>query len=386
MKKIVITGGLGYIGTELCKIYSGEARFKNITVIDNRFVSERVKQLRDWGIHYVQASVLDEEVLKEQIKDADVVIHLAGITDVANVKSQASIEKDKEIEEVGVYGTRNIIKCLNKDCKIIFPSTHVVYEGLKETKTDISEEYPTCPVLAYATGKAQSEKDLEESGANYIILRFASLYGYSTDTMRLNIMPNLFSRIASQNGTIKLFSGGAQLKSLVSVFDVVRCIKFMEEDNKINKEIFHLSKENMTIKEVANLCKEINPKTTIIETNDEVPNLGYTTSNSKLLKTGFEFRYDIKNCIKEMIQNWSVRDINPELEYIDRGGKEFVDNRGKILNYELTEPINLIGYIESKAGTVRANHYHPIQEQKCLVIKGQYIKCNPRFGYSKCTS
>ncbi len=52
MKKIIITGGLGYIGTELCKIYSGEARYKDITVIDSRFISERVKQLRDWGINF----------------------------------------------------------------------------------------------------------------------------------------------------------------------------------------------------------------------------------------------------------------------------------------------------------------------------------------------
>ena len=74
-----------------------------------------------------------------------------------------------------------------------------------------------------------------------------------------------------------------------------------------------------------------------------------------------------------MITNWSVKNINPALEYIDRGGKEFVDSRGRINNYELTEPINLIGYIESKKGTVRANHYHPIQEQKCLLVKGQYI-------------
>ena len=45
--KILITGGLGYIGTELCEIYSGESRFKEITVIDKRFISERVTQLRN---------------------------------------------------------------------------------------------------------------------------------------------------------------------------------------------------------------------------------------------------------------------------------------------------------------------------------------------------
>lgn len=373
MEKIVITGGLGYIGSELCKLYSGEARFKNITVVDKRFVSERVKQLRDWGINFIQASILDEDVISKIINDADVVIHLAGITDVAYTKTESNEAQDNGIRVTGIDGTRNIIKHVKKDCKIIFPSTHVVYEGFAETKTDITETEPPCAVLTYSTGKVQSEIDLQASSVNYVVLRLGSVYGYSTDTMRIGIMPNLFSKIASQNGTIKLFSGGVQLKSLVPLFDVARCMKFMAEKKDIQREIFHLAKENMTVKQVAELCKEINPKLTLVETQDEIPNLGYTISNAKLLSTGFEFRYDLKECLKEMITNWSVKNINPALEYIDRGGKEFVDARGRINNYELTEPINLIGYIESKKGTIRANHYHPIQEQKCLLVKGQYI-------------
>ena len=62
-----------------------------------------------------------------------------------------------------------------------------------------------------------------------------------------------------------------------------------------------------------------------------------------------------------------------DLEYIKKGEKEFIDERGKISNFELPEPVNLVGYIDSKKGTVRANHYHPIQEQKVLLIKGQFI-------------
>lgn len=373
MQKIVITGGLGYIGSELCKLYSGESRFKNIVVVDKKFASERVKQLRDWGMEFIQASILDEKAIAKIVKDADVVIHLAGITDVAYVKTQSNAEQDKEIIETGITGTKNIIKHVKKDCKIIFPSTHVVYEGFSETRTNLTESEPPCPVLTYSTVKVQSEVDFAASDVNYVILRLGSVYGYSTDTMRMGIMPNLFSKIASQNGMIKLFSGGVQLKSLVPIFDVARCMKFMAERSDIQREIFHLAKENMTVKQVAELCKEINPKLTIIETQDEIPNLGYTISNQKLLNIGFEFRYNIRQCVEEMIRNWSKKEINPALEYIDRGGKEFVDSRGRINNYELTEPINLIGYIESKKGTVRANHYHPIQEQKCLLVKGQYI-------------
>jgi nucleoside-diphosphate-sugar epimerase/quercetin dioxygenase-like cupin family protein len=372
MKKIVIIGGLGYIGTELCKLYSGETRYKNITVVDNRFVSERVRQLRDWGINFIQGSILDEELMKNILADADYVYHLAGVTDVAYVKTQSNEEKDREIKEYGINGTRNVINFIPKSCKLIFPSTHVVYEGFKDTKFNIEETEPTCPVLVYSTGKVQSEIDIKKSGINYIIVRLASVYGYSTDTMRINIMPNLFSKIASQNGTINLFSGGIQYKSLVSLLDVVRAMKYLAE-SEVNKETFHISNENMTIKDVAELCKKINPRVNIVSTNDEIPNLGYTLSNKKLLSTGFKFLYNVETSIKEMIYNWSEKKQPEELEYLVKGDKEYIDERGKISNYELTEPINLIGYIESKAGTVRANHYHPIQEQKCLLVTGKYI-------------
>jgi dTDP-4-dehydrorhamnose reductase len=88
-----------------------------------------------------------------------------------------------------------------------------VYEGFQETRLDIPETEPPCPVLTYSIGKVQSEEDFKNSTLNYVILRLASVYGYSTDTMRIGIMPNLFSKIASQNGTVKLFSGGSGKES-----------------------------------------------------------------------------------------------------------------------------------------------------------------------------
>ena len=96
-------------------------------------------------------------------------------------------------------------------------------------------------------------------------------------------MPNLFSKIASQNKTLKLFAGGRQLKSLVPLIDVARCFKYMEEREDISFETFNLTKDNVTVKEVAEICKKYNPKTSLKETNDEIPNLGFSLSNSKIL-------------------------------------------------------------------------------------------------------
>ena len=60
-------------------------------------------------------------------------------------------------------------------------------------------------------------------------------------------------------------------------------------------------------------------------------------------------------------------------EYIEKGTDSFNDYRGEINNFKLKEKINLIATITSKKNTMRSNHYHPIQQQKCLLIEGQYI-------------
>ena len=271
-KKIIITGGLGYIGTELCKLYSGVSWHHKIIVIDNRFISERVNQIRNWNMEFIQGDILDKNLIKKHFEDADVIHHLAGITDVPRTKTEASNFQDVKIREVGEKGTQNILNAINKKCKIIFPSTHVVYEGIDEIKTNIKENEITKPVLSYSSSKAINEDQLRKSGKNYVILRLGSVYGYSTDSMRIDIMPNLFSKIASQNGTLKLFAGGRQIKSLVPLIDVARCFKFMEEKDEIKSETFNLTKETLTVKEVAEVCKKHNPKIALRETNDEVPN------------------------------------------------------------------------------------------------------------------
>ena len=373
-KKIIITGGLGYIGTELCKLYSGVSWHHKIIVIDNRFISERVSQIRNWNMEFVQGDILDKDLVKKYFADADVVHHLAGITDVPRTKSESLLAQDEKIKEVGEIGTQNILDVISDKCKIIFPSTHVVYEGVAEVKTNIKEDEKTKPVLSYSSSKAVNENQLKRSGKNYIILRLGSVYGFSTDSMRMDIMPNLFSKIASQNGTLKLFAGGRQIKSLVPLIDVARCFKFMEESKEINHEMFNLVKDTLTVKEVAEVCKKHNSKINLKETNDEVPNLGFSLSNKKLLKTGFKFLYNLDQNIKEMIQKWSKQNLIKDLEYVKDGENLFVDDRGVISNHELTEPINLIGMIKSKKGTIRANHYHPQQEQKCLFTKGQIIE------------
>ena len=160
-KKIIITGGLGYIGTELCKIYSGYSWNDNIIVIDNRFVSERVNQLRNWNINFIQGDILDKDLINHHCKDADIIHHLAGITKVPRVKSEMDDQSSKEIKLIAEQGTQNILDAMPNKCKIIMPSTHVVYEGINQIKKDISEEETTCPLYLMQNQKITMKSNLK---------------------------------------------------------------------------------------------------------------------------------------------------------------------------------------------------------------------------------
>ena len=70
---------------------------------------------------------------------------------------------------------------------------------------------------------------------------------------------------------------------------------------------------------MAEKCKKYSPNIELRETNDEIPNLGFSLSNKKLLKTGFKFLYNLDQNLKEMIQKWSKQILIKDLEYVKDG-------------------------------------------------------------------
>ena len=175
MKKIIITGALGYIGTELCKLYSGFSWKYEVVAIDNRFISERVNELKRRKIQFIQADILDLDTIKPYIEKADVVHHLAGITDVAYVKKDSDEQKDLLTAKVAIEGTANVLASMNNKATIVFPSTHVVFEGLKKPKENLDENEKTSTFLAYSSSKVENENQIKKSGKKYVIFRLGSV-------------------------------------------------------------------------------------------------------------------------------------------------------------------------------------------------------------------
>ncbi len=303
MSKVLITGGLGYIGTVLTDLYLDNLK-DDITVIDKKSDLVRENELLNKNINFKEVDILDKKELKKIVFDSDIIYHLAGVTNVPRLKSDDADNINDEIFNIGVIGTRNILETASKDTKIIFPSTHVIFEGLEEVKLEISEEEIPKPLLTYAETKVINENDIKESDLNYVILRLGSVHGFSGSSTRLNIMVNTFSKIAAEKGEITLHGGGNQLKSLVSIYDVASALKYTGENNHIKREIFNCVSENILVKDVAKVCKSIVKEVRINVSNKEVPNQGYGLSSKKLIETGFNFKVKLYESIKEMIGEW----------------------------------------------------------------------------------
>lgn len=296
-KKIVILGGLGYIGTEISKLFTNSS--DEILVIDSNYIESQVKWLENNGIKYYQRDIFN---LSDLISDADICINLISITKVPQTQAQSNPIIDSEITWIGTEGTRYVLNNLPDKCLVIFTSSHVVFESLPPNSPAVTEKTSVCPNLAYSTSKANSEKDIVSSGKDYLILRLASIYGWS-ENIRWSILPNLFSRRAAFNENLNIFGVGSQIKPLASVHDLCRFIQWSLENNYKN-EIVQFVNEHKTVKEIGEICARLNPEISINHTNDETPNDGYYVSNEKLLKLGFKFEKTIEGEIADMIFRW----------------------------------------------------------------------------------
>lgn len=295
MKKILITGGLGYIGTEIIKIY--DLNKYSICVLDKRKPTlKQRKILKKKRIKFIKSDISKITNIPNKIVDFDFIIHLAGITKVPKIKKEASQKIDKEILKVGITGTSNLIKKIKKNQKIIFPSTHLVFEKTKKN-IEFDEKSKPMPNLAYSLSKFKGEQIIKKSSLDYFILRLGSVYGYSENEKRMFNMPNLFPKLVKKNKNLRLFSKGVQLKSIVSVHDVARFIIFCL-NYKINNQIFNVVSQNLRTSTIARMCRKFNKKTKLIFTNDQIPNPGYSMSSKKIKKTGFRFKLFYNDFLK----------------------------------------------------------------------------------------
>jgi nucleoside-diphosphate-sugar epimerase len=310
MKKILITGGAGYVGSVLIRKLLD--KHYHVRILDQLvFGKEPVQDLLfHKNFDLIIGNIEDEYIIQKAVQDVDAVIHLAGIS------NDPCCELAPELtHKVNYLGTKQLLK-LAKEAgvkRFIFASTASVY-GASEDNT-ITEQSQTNPISLYAKTKLESEKLVSEAQTDNFStcsLRKSTVYGYSP-RMRFDLVVNIMTAMAIKERKI-VINGGNQWRPHLHISDAanayITCLEAPED--KIRGQIFNVGSENFRITDVGNLVKEIFPDIKVFE-SDTPDKRSYQSSFDKI-KTILNFKpektiregiLEIKEAFdKELITNY----------------------------------------------------------------------------------
>tara|TARA_B100000575_G_scaffold294639_1_gene312515 strand:+ start:1634 stop:2578 length:945 start_codon:yes stop_codon:yes gene_type:complete len=290
---ILILGGCGYVGSKLVLKLS-ENKNLNIKVIDTEWFGNNISYLKK--IKFVKKDI--RELKDKDFKNIDTVIHLA------NIANDPAADLNQILSwEVNVLSTKLIADlCIkNKVKQIIYASSGSVY-GIKKEKK-VTEDLDLLPISIYNKTKMIAERILLSylNKLKIHIIRPATVCGWSP-RMRLDLSVNMLTLQAQKNNLITVF-GGRQIRPNIYIDDLVDIYNLFINKKNIPVGIYNAGFENISILKIA---KIISSKTgaNIKITNSNDPR-SYRLDSSKLLKVGFEPRYDIAYAIDEFINMYN---------------------------------------------------------------------------------
>ena len=244
--KYLVTGGAGFIGSYITKelVKQGDS----ITVIDNLNTGKEknLESIRN-KIEFLEASILDNQLLEKITRDVDGVFHQAALTSV-----QESFSRPEEYYNVNVNGTENILKlALKNNFKIVYASSSSVY-GNPE-KIPIKESDMKNPINPYAETKLKKEElaiKYSKMGVAVIGLRYFNVFGKGQSKEYAGVLKLFLEKVQNELAP-KINGDGSQSRDFVYVEDVVNA-NIMSMKSQIKHEFFNVgTNSSITILDLA---------------------------------------------------------------------------------------------------------------------------------------
>jgi nucleoside-diphosphate-sugar epimerase len=299
MKKVLITGGSGYIGSVLTEVL---LRKYKVTVFDNLLYNQKsiLHHFGNKNFKFMSGDVRDTSKLIGLIKDYDVIIPLAAI-----VGAPACDLYKTESSDINYVQIVKIVENLSNNQTLIVPNTNSQYGS---SETIITEDSLFNPLSHYARTKCDAEKCVLDSG-NGISLRLATVFGISP-RMRLDLLVNDFTYRSYTDGFLVLFESHFK-RNYIHVRDVCKAFDFMIENyNTCKNQAYNvgLSSANLSKMELALKIKEYIPKLVIKEDqfSQDKDKRNYIVSNEKIEKLGWSPDYNIDIGIQELLSAYPI--------------------------------------------------------------------------------
>lgn len=296
IKKILITGGAGYVGSALT-----DSLIENnydVTVIDLFIYGEQVFKNKN-KINIIKGDIRNTKLLKKIIPGHDAIIHLACISNDPSFELNPSLGKSINLdafEPLVKISKENGIK------RFIYASSSSVY-GIK-SEQNVHEEMKLEPLTDYSKFKANCEDicmRYNSKDFDVLVIRPATVCGYSM-RQRFDLVVNILTNLALNNKPITVY-GGEQLRPNIHIKDMIEIylMGLKKDSSSINGKIFNAGYDNQKVIDLANIVKKnVDTETKIIQTKSD-DNRSYHISSEKIKKElGFVNKYNIADAVKDI--------------------------------------------------------------------------------------
>ncbi len=314
MDRVLVTGGCGFVGTNLIEFLLEKTDWK-FKVLDDLSVGklEYLRSVDGYSedrIEFIEGDVRDADVVETAVEGCDYVIHLAAQTSVVD-----SIEEPKKDAEINILGTINLLEeAVEKDIDRFVISSSAAPLG--EQEMPIHEEKVPQPLAPYGASKLACEGYLSAYAGSYslntVALRFSNVYGPKS-WHKGSVVAKFIKQILDEETPI-IYGDGGQTRDFIHTEDIsqalyLSCTEEFEEDF----ELFQIATGKETsINELYSLLKgelekrgEDVPEAEHVEPREGEIYRNYADIGKAKNKLGYSPRVSLKEGIKETI-DWFV--------------------------------------------------------------------------------
>lgn len=268
--KILVTGGAGYIGTELASWLVSNEAVKEVIIYDNLsrmnynlFLGLKLK--KHPKLSFVKGELLDSRSLRKVLKDVDVVFHLA-----AKVTTPFAASDSHAYEQVNHWGTAELVYAVEESPsvrKFIYVSSLGIYGSTDEA---VDESAIPNPSTLYAISKFRGEEHVRRlmDKRDTYIFRCGNVYGYSK-SMRFDSVINKFAFEANFNKIVTVQGNGKQSRSFIHIDRTARAL-----NNLVSSDLpggtYNLVERSIRVFDIVDYLKQLIPELEFIFINQHL--------------------------------------------------------------------------------------------------------------------